>query len=118
MLEALVETYAPRCDGFLAASNQTNLTLGAANVLHAGPEMYGNFWQKVRSIYRNGFDCFHIDEFDESRYHPLTVEYHATWKRRDRAPALAPCRPQGRTPHTPHYGNAQGRTSGHFGHDC
>ena len=89
-----METYAPRCDRFLAASNQTNVTLGAASVLHAGPEeMYGNFWQKVRSIwtyvhkhYRNGFDCFHIDEFDESRYHPLTVEYHATRKRRNRAP--------------------------------
>jgi glycoprotein-N-acetylgalactosamine 3-beta-galactosyltransferase len=186
VLQSIVETYASRCDGFLAASNHTEKALGAVNVLHAGPEAYNNMWQKVRSIwsyvfdhYRDDFDCFHIggdnmflipenlklacsevsadrplyfggamhrppylkkiycgggsgytlnrpaldllvlkklpsclphhvgsdedriiahcllpeikcqhnvDEQDESRYHPLSPEYHASWKVRDRAP--------------------------------
>lgn len=67
VLRSIVETYAPRCDGFLAASNETDQTLGAVNLLHAGPEAYDNMWQKVRSIwsyvhdhYRDDFDWYHI----------------------------------------------------------
>jgi glycoprotein-N-acetylgalactosamine 3-beta-galactosyltransferase len=31
--------------------------------------------------------CHHnVDEMDESRYHPLSPEYHSSWKLRDRAP--------------------------------
>lgn len=63
LLQAVAETYGPRCDGFLAASNVTNITLGAVNILHPGPEAYGNMWQKVRSIwmyvykhYRNDYE--------------------------------------------------------------
>ena len=37
-LRAIAETYGPRCDGFLAASNQTDPSLGAVHLLHEGPE--------------------------------------------------------------------------------
>ena len=37
-IRAIVETYATRCDGFMAASNLTDPTLGTVNLLHEGPE--------------------------------------------------------------------------------
>ena len=37
-LRAVAETYAPRCDGFMAASNLTDASIGAVNLLHEGPE--------------------------------------------------------------------------------
>jgi glycoprotein-N-acetylgalactosamine 3-beta-galactosyltransferase len=56
-----------RCDGFLAASNRTDPTVGAVNIPHKGPEIYKNMWQKVRSIwsfiydnYYDKYDWFHI----------------------------------------------------------
>ena len=67
ILEAIAETYGQRCHGFLAASNQTNRTIGAVNIPHLGPESPDNLWQKVRSIlayvhdhYREDYDFFHI----------------------------------------------------------
>jgi glycoprotein-N-acetylgalactosamine 3-beta-galactosyltransferase len=67
VVQALVETYAPRCDGWMVASNQTNRTLGTVHLSHRGPETYGTIWQKVRSmwtyVYQNyleDFDFFHI----------------------------------------------------------
>ena len=66
-LKAISETWAPKCDGFFAASNETNHALGAIDLPHKGPEEYANMWQKVRSMwayaydhYRNEFDFFHI----------------------------------------------------------
>jgi glycoprotein-N-acetylgalactosamine 3-beta-galactosyltransferase len=66
-LLAVVETYGQRCDGFMAASNKTDISLGAVNILHEGPEVYDNMWQKVRSIwayvhdnYLDDYDWFHI----------------------------------------------------------
>jgi glycoprotein-N-acetylgalactosamine 3-beta-galactosyltransferase len=38
-IRAIAETYAPRCDGFLAASNLTDVSIGAVNLLHEGPEL-------------------------------------------------------------------------------
>lgn len=37
-LRSIAETYGPRCDGFLAASNKTDPSIGAVNLLHEGPE--------------------------------------------------------------------------------
>ena len=37
-VRAIAETYAPRCDGFLAASNLTDLSIGAVDITHEGPE--------------------------------------------------------------------------------
>lgn len=66
-VKAVVETYGQRCDGFMAASNLTDKTIGAVNILHQGPEAYGNMWQKVRSTwayvhdnYVDDYDWFHI----------------------------------------------------------
>jgi glycoprotein-N-acetylgalactosamine 3-beta-galactosyltransferase len=67
VLRSIVETYAPQCDGFLAASNLTDPSLGAYNVSHFGPEAYGNMWNKVQAVWfyvhQNhlmDFDWFHI----------------------------------------------------------
>lgn len=66
-LRAVAETWGPRCDGFMAASDQTDETIGAVNLLHEGPEHYRNMWLKVRAIwryaydhYRDDYDFFHI----------------------------------------------------------
>lgn len=37
-LRAIAETYGPRCDGFLGASNKTDPSIGAVNLLHEGVE--------------------------------------------------------------------------------
>ena len=66
-LKAISETWAHKCDGFFAASNETNHSLGAIDLPHKGPEEYANMWQKIRSMwayaydhYRNEYDFFHI----------------------------------------------------------
>jgi glycoprotein-N-acetylgalactosamine 3-beta-galactosyltransferase len=52
-----------RCDGFFAASNKTDASLGAVNIPHAGPETYLNMWQKVRSIWSYVYDTYY-DKYD------------------------------------------------------
>lgn len=49
------------------ASNATDPALGTVNIIHQGPEIYGNIWQKVRSMwsyvydnYYDKYDWFHI----------------------------------------------------------
>lgn len=66
-LVKLRETWAPKCDGFFAASNATDRALDAVNVLHHGIEEYNNMWQKVRSLwcyiydnYYDDYDWFHV----------------------------------------------------------
>jgi len=66
-LNAIVNTWAKDCDGFFAASNLTEPCLGAADLMHNGPETYDNMWQKVRSMwayvyahYIEDYDFFHI----------------------------------------------------------
>lgn len=65
-LSAIVDTWGRHCDGFLAASTETDPTLGAVDIPHQGKEDYHNMWQKVRSMlayaadyYLDEFDCFH-----------------------------------------------------------
>jgi len=62
-IEAITETWGWRCDGFLAASNATNETVGAVNLTHKGPEAYGNMWQKTRSILAYIHDHY-LEDFD------------------------------------------------------
>lgn len=57
----------PKCDGFMVASNKTDVNLGTVNIPHEGPETYNNIWQKVRSMwsyiydnYYTKYDYFHI----------------------------------------------------------
>jgi hypothetical protein len=66
-LQAIVDTWATQCDGFLAASNVTNPDLGAVNIKFFGAESYGNMWRKIEAMwkyvhehYLNDYDYFHI----------------------------------------------------------
>jgi len=66
-LAAQADTWGRRCDGFLAASNLTDHATGAVDLPHAGPEAYGNMWQKIRTLwtyaydhYRGEYDFFYI----------------------------------------------------------
>jgi len=66
-LKAQAGTWARQCDGFIAASNFTDHSVGAIDLLHLGPEAYGNMWQKTRSIlayahdnYREDYDFFYM----------------------------------------------------------
>jgi hypothetical protein len=67
VLELIVKTYAPHCDGFLAASNLMDPSLGAYNVSHFRPKAHGNMRNKVQAmwiyVHQNhlmDFNCFHI----------------------------------------------------------
>lgn len=66
-LISIAETWGRQCDGFIAASNETDPAFGAVNIRHKGKEEYANMWQKVRSMwiyaykkYINDFDFFLI----------------------------------------------------------
>ncbi|KAL7517516.1 hypothetical protein ACHAWX_002435 [Stephanocyclus meneghinianus] len=71
LLEAAVQSWAWRCDGFVAFSDVTDPRIGAVDLPHYGEESYGNMWQKVRSIwsyihthYFLDFDYFHLSGDD------------------------------------------------------
>lgn len=51
-VQATRETWAKRCDGFLAFSTVTDMSIPAVEVKHEGPESYDNMWQKSRSIWK------------------------------------------------------------------
>ena len=70
-IRAIRETWAPRCDGFVAFSTATDPRIPALKVEHEGPEEYDNMWQKARSIwryigehYRQDFDYFILGGID------------------------------------------------------
>lgn len=62
-IEAIVNTWGSQCDGFFAASNVTDLSIGTIDLVHKGPETYNNMWQKVRSILKYTYDNF-LDDYD------------------------------------------------------
>lgn len=87
-LNAIVNTWAKECNGFFAASNFTEASVGAIDLIHSGPEEYKNMWQKVRSMlayvhehYLNDYDYFHIcgdDTYvvvDNLRLHLLSLNH-------------------------------------------
>ena len=49
-ISAMRETWAPKCDGFFVASNKTDPSYDAVNLLRRGPDSYDNMWQKVQAI--------------------------------------------------------------------
>lgn len=58
-------TWARKCDGFLAFSTKTDLEIPAMEIKHEGEEAYDNMWQKSREIWKyiathfiNDFDYF------------------------------------------------------------
>ena len=57
-IQAIVNTWGSRCDGFFAASNETDLSIGAIDLVHKGPEEYNNMWQKIRSMWAYAHDNF------------------------------------------------------------
>jgi hypothetical protein len=62
-IRAIAETWGPHCDGFMAASNHTDPTLGTVHLLHEGPEMYQNMWLKVRAMWEYAFQHYR-DDYD------------------------------------------------------
>ena len=66
-LQSIFDTWGPKCDGFMVASDKTIPDLHTVDILHEGAEEYNNIWQKVRSIwsyvydnYYEKYDWFHI----------------------------------------------------------
>jgi len=57
-VHAIASTWGKQCDGFFAASNVTDDGIGAIDLLHVGPEAYGNMWQKIRSMWAYAYDHF------------------------------------------------------------
>lgn len=57
-LKAISQTWARNCDGFFAASNMTDHSVGAIDLPHLGPEGYGNMWQKVRTMWSYAYDHY------------------------------------------------------------
>lgn len=62
-LKAIVDTWANDCDGFFAASNVTDASLGAMKLDFPGPESYANMWQKVQAMWIYAYHHY-IDEYD------------------------------------------------------
>eukprot|EP00980_Cylindrotheca_fusiformis_P012525 scaffold3079_cov119-Cylindrotheca_fusiformis.AAC.1 len=67
VVRSLAETYGRHCDGFWAASNLTDTSIGASKLSHIGEESYENLYIKIRAmwfyVYQNflsDFDIFHI----------------------------------------------------------
>jgi glycoprotein-N-acetylgalactosamine 3-beta-galactosyltransferase len=67
VLSIYMYNISPKCDGFLVASNVTDPSIDAVNIVHEGEEAYNNIYQKVRSIwsyvydhYYESYDWFHI----------------------------------------------------------
>jgi glycoprotein-N-acetylgalactosamine 3-beta-galactosyltransferase len=63
----ILQTWGPKCDGFMVGSNKTDASVHAVDIPHEGPEEYNNIWQKVRSMwsyiydnYYDSYDWFHI----------------------------------------------------------
>jgi hypothetical protein len=65
------KTWGSKCDGFMVASNLTDPSLGTVNVLHAGPEVYDNIWQKVRSMWSYVYDNYY-EKYDWFQYVVIT----------------------------------------------
>jgi glycoprotein-N-acetylgalactosamine 3-beta-galactosyltransferase len=62
-LQAIAQTWGPKCDGFIAASNVTDHSIGAIDLIHQGPEKYNNMWQKIRTMWAYAYDNY-LDDFD------------------------------------------------------
>jgi hypothetical protein len=63
--EAIRQTWGRRCDGFMAASTETNHDTATVHLPHQGPYQgqYKGIWQKVRSILAYFHDHF-LNEYD------------------------------------------------------
>ena len=62
-VQATRETWAKKCDGFVAFSTVDDDSIPAINILHEGVESYNNMWQKSRSIWKY-IHAHYSDSFD------------------------------------------------------
>ena len=62
-LRSVAETWGSHCDGFFAASDQTDASIGAVHLLHEGPEHYQNMWLKVHAMWRYVYDHY-LEDYD------------------------------------------------------
>jgi hypothetical protein len=51
-VKATRNTWAKKCDGFIAFSTKDDPTIPAVAIMHEGKEAYDNMWQKSRSIWK------------------------------------------------------------------
>jgi hypothetical protein len=51
-VRATRNTWAKKCDGFIAFSTEEDQDIPSVNILHEGKEAYDNMWQKSRSIWK------------------------------------------------------------------
>jgi glycoprotein-N-acetylgalactosamine 3-beta-galactosyltransferase len=62
-IRAMRETWAPRCDGFVAFSTASDPRIPAFAIQHEGQEEYNNMWQKSRSIWKFIGDHY-LEDYD------------------------------------------------------
>ena len=62
-IPAIRETWGQKCDGFMVGSNKTDTSLDTIDIAHAGPEIYENMFQKVRSVWSYVYD-YYYDKYD------------------------------------------------------
>eukprot|EP00903_Cladosiphon_okamuranus_P008045 g7759.t1 len=62
-VKAIKETWASRCDGFVAFSDKVDLSVPSFKIKHEGPEEWNNMWQKSRAIWKY-IDRHYKDDFD------------------------------------------------------
>ena len=62
-VKATRETWAKKCDGFVAFSTIEDPMIPSVKVEHEGPEAYDNMWQKSRSIWKYIYTHYK-DQFD------------------------------------------------------
>ena len=66
LVKSIRETWGKRCDGFLAMSNVSDISLGTFAIGHSSPhfhEAYDRMWLKVQSIWRAVATTF-LDSYD------------------------------------------------------
>lgn len=64
-LKAILNTYAPHCTGFLAASNQTDVSLHAKQIFSSDDNEWQRLvktWRHLRQSYREKYTAFHISQ--------------------------------------------------------
>lgn len=61
--KAISDTWAKKCDKYIAASNINDPSTGEIDLKHNGPESYSNMWQKVQSIWKYAYENY-LDEYD------------------------------------------------------
>lgn len=63
-VDAILETWGKRCDGFIAASTFTNQSVATVDLPHLGKAgSYHSLWQKVRSMFAYIYEHY-VDDYD------------------------------------------------------